>query len=757
MLYIVARTPAPFKLPHPGGSIADNPIILYIVRSDGGCFVPSRIPLLIALLPAALAAQARITVPLDGEWRIGESVSPDRMPAAFDHAVAVPGLVNQARPAFPAVDEFDSRERIDRKVRAHELPASARITAAGISKQPRDYFWYRRTFRAPGRKQTAILRIGKAQFGTQVWLNGTKIGDHNPCFSAGTFDLTRAIRWDGENTLTVRIGAHPAVLPKDIVAGTDFEKLKWTPGIYDRVTLLLSDNPVIETVQTAPRLADNSVVVQTAVRNYGSTPAALTLQHRIQRSGETSQPEAATLAPGESRTFTTTIRIAQTHLWSPEDPFLYTVETSTGGDTLATRFGMREFRFDTATKRAYLNGRPYFLRGSNITLHRFFEDPKAGALPWNEAWVRKLLIDIPKRMHWNSFRFCIGPVPDFWMDIADEAGLLIQNEFFIWVGGENEWYSWHREWTAPSLAAQFREWMRDNWNHPSQAIWDASNESEASLIGKEVIPAVRKLDLSGRPWDNGYTLPSGPDDPVEDHPYLFSRGWDNPNAPVFSMTELERMTGGKTPSTHPTGHAVILNEYGWLWVNRDGSPAELTTNVYAKLLGPNAKPEDRIELDNYLVAGLTEFWRAHRNFAGVLHFVYLTCSYPGVFTSDHFRDVEKLELHPQFEQYLGEAFKPLGVYINFWQPKVAPGSRRKIAVMLANDTYDAADVDLTFSIERGPAKAVQNTKLAVPALGQQTWRFDVEFPSEPGDYILRATARHAGAEPTVSFRKFRVE
>ena len=61
-----------------------------------------------------------------------------------------------------------------------------------------------------------------------------------------------------------------------------------------------------------------------------------------------------------------------------------------------TRFGMREFRFDTATKRAYLNGHVYFMRGSNITLHRFFEDPKSGTLPWDEAWVRKLLVEIPQ-------------------------------------------------------------------------------------------------------------------------------------------------------------------------------------------------------------------------------------------------------------------------------------------------------------------------------------------------------------------------
>ncbi|MFO1497303.1 MAG: hypothetical protein U1G07_02715 [Verrucomicrobiota bacterium] len=59
-------------------------------------------------------------------------------------------------------------------------------------------------------------------------------------------------------------------------------------------------------------------------------------------------------------------------LWSPEHPFLYVVESRTAGDSVKTRFGMREFRFDGPSRRAQLNGRPYYLRGSNITLHRFF-------------------------------------------------------------------------------------------------------------------------------------------------------------------------------------------------------------------------------------------------------------------------------------------------------------------------------------------------------------------------------------------------
>ena len=55
-----------------------------------------------------------------------------------------------------------------------------------------------------------------------------------------------------------------------------------------------------------------------------------------------------------------------------------------------TRFGMREFRFDPATGRAMLNGKPYFMRGSNFTLYRFFEDAECRNLPWRQDWVRRL-------------------------------------------------------------------------------------------------------------------------------------------------------------------------------------------------------------------------------------------------------------------------------------------------------------------------------------------------------------------------------
>ena len=45
------------------------------------------------------------------------------------------------------------------------------------------------------------------------------------------------------------------------------------------------------------------------------------------------------------------------------------------------------FQARSGTGRAVLNGKPYFMRGSNITLYRFFEDSECGNLPWRD-WVR---------------------------------------------------------------------------------------------------------------------------------------------------------------------------------------------------------------------------------------------------------------------------------------------------------------------------------------------------------------------------------
>ena len=151
--------------------------------------VPLALPLL--AFAAAPARAERVTLPLNGPWQIADSVVAEPAPTVFRATVAVPGLVHNATPAFPDVDAFDSLELVNNKIAQKLLPESARVAAPGVSRQERNYFWYRRTFTAPARKAVATLRVNKAQFGTAVWLNGKKVGEYAGCFSAGVFDVTR--------------------------------------------------------------------------------------------------------------------------------------------------------------------------------------------------------------------------------------------------------------------------------------------------------------------------------------------------------------------------------------------------------------------------------------------------------------------------------------------------------------------------------------------------------------------------------------
>jgi hypothetical protein len=208
------------------------------------------------------------------------------------------------------------------------------------------------------------------------------------------------------------------------------------------------------------------------------------------------------------------------------------------------------------------------------------------------------------------------------------------------------------------------------------------------------------------------------------------------------MTTLESPSGMSSGAA--SGHALILNEYGWLWLNRNGTPTELTKKLYPALLGKDATPQQSLALNAYLLAGITEYWRAYRRYAGVLHFVYLSSSDPAGYTSDHFRDVKDLELHPEFRDYMSNAFAPVGVNLSFWQPTVESGSERSLPVMLVNDEDREVEGTLTLTLEtlQGEGVATQTRKFRIASLGQQTLYSDFKFPHSAGDFLLRAIVRY---------------
>lgn len=678
--------------------------------------------LLAMTLPAAGAENRRV-ISLDGTWNTTDGPM-GQSPEKFEHNVPVPGLVDMAKPAFQEV---------------------------GVPSKQREAFWYRRTFRVDGDiPAVATLKVHKAAFGTRVWLNGQAVGEHIPCFTPGYFDVHEPLKGGGSsNELLVRVGATREALPASIPTGHDFEKVRYIPGIYDSVELILSGAPSIVRVQAAPDLPARAVRVATTVRAANApADAKLALAVREAKSGKvvgTVTTEAIHLEAADEKTIDARIAIEDCHLWSPEDPFLYELEASTGADAMRTRFGMRSFGFDKATGRAVLNGQPYFLRGTNVCIFRFFEEPLRGDKPWREEWVRKLHRAF-RSMHWNSIRYCIGFPPEMWYRIADEEGLLIQDEFPIWHGAK-----WPEELNAGELIKEYTEWMQEHWNHPCVAIWDAQNETVTTETGK-AIAAVRKLDLSSRPWDNGYAVPDAPTDSYESHPYVF-------NNPSFRLSGMPRLSSKHWGSVRPNtgGNPMILNEYGWLWLNRDGTPTTLTTKVYENLVGPDTTPAQRQTLYARYLAALTEYWRCSRRFAGVLHFCGLTYSRPGGQTCDNFADLETLAFEPNFGRYVRDAFAPVGVMLDEWADELPAGEKHEFRVVAINDLPETQKATVTLRLMAGDKPVFEASQPGeIPALGKISLAFGPALSIASGKYQAIAELRRAGTEPVRSYRDFEV-
>ncbi len=413
--------------------------------------------------------------------------------------------------------------------------------------------------------------------------------------------------------------------------------------------------------------------------------------------------------------------------------------------------GCRTFRFDPATGKAVLNGKPYFMRGTNICYHRFSEDTLRKNLPWDTAWVEGLYQEM-KDCYMNSVRHCLGSPPGLWYDIADEKGILIQDEFPIWYG-----LSWPDSLEASALVPEFKKMMEDHWNHPSVVIWDAQNESWIDSTRK-VIHEVREIDGSVRPWDNGYGMPDRQTDPRESHPYRFYRA--TYCEPPFHIEQLENETGQPDvpvlvrkedgslsfkPVFLDGTYPFIINEYGWLWLNRDGSVTPLTDKVYSSLLGEKSSAEERRITWARNLAGLTEFWRGNRKAAAIMHFCFLgysRSSGPPGYTSDNFADVTSLTLDGNFRKYVVDAFCPVGIMIDKWDCSFRAGEKVRVPLVLINDLSEPWSGTVSCYVNKGPEAKSMDINLR--PYERKEVVIETVMPERRGTYLLTGELVYKG-------------
>ena len=275
------------------------------------------------------------------------------------------------------------------------------------------------------------LKIYKAKYHTRVFVNDHFVGENAYSFTPTELDITAFLNAPGEsNRILIAVGCRN-MLPDNVSDGNDFEKDFYYPGIYDDVNLIYTAAPYIRNVQCAPDLENEQLRVQ-ATMMVSAPDVEYSLAYAVyELDGDRKVSSGSLKVSGPEADFL--IELPACRLSVAEDPFLYRLELETPGDQYQTRFGMRSFRFDTEKKVALLNGKPYYLRGTNVCIYRFFDDPSRSDQPWRADWPITLHERF-KSMHWNSIRYCIGFPPERWYEIADSLGFLIADEFPLWYG-----------------------------------------------------------------------------------------------------------------------------------------------------------------------------------------------------------------------------------------------------------------------------------------------------------------------------------
>jgi len=702
----------------------------------------------------AWADDGRTTISLNGEWDFDQTELAFP-PRKYTRKIPVPGLVHLARPKISQYEKFF------KKPDGVELVEQFNFLERDYTPM---YNWYKRKvfIDEKFKDEQLFLTIKKSQYVTRVFVNGHEVGASMECYTPMDFNITSAVKYGSDNEILIQVGDR-AWLPSEAAGGTDKEKVHYLPGIWDDVFITATGKMRVDKVLFLPSLAKGLVTVKTLVRSlyppqmlYGDKMKDSCKIEYCVKEKTTGRIVGKKMIEGEAKRdnrtyFETSISLDNPKAWTPDSPFLYEGEVSVYDqnelvDRYSVNFGMRDF--SRKGKFFTLNGDKFYLRGSNITLQRFFEDPDCQALVWDREWVKKLMVDLPKSIDWNAMRICVGIVPDFWYDLCDEYGIVLQNEWLYWQN-----HGWDEQ-----VRKEYTNWVWSDGNHPSIVIWDAINENWDSYIGNTLIPELKELDPT-RIWDAGYMTSDqmGTNDEMDEpHPYraltlmhsseLNDYFKNNP----YNLGALHENWVGFS-SILDAGVPQLVNEYGWIWLWRDGRPSKLTLNNYNYYLGENATPEQCRELQAYWLELETEWLRSERSVGGILAFCHLTNNYG--FTGDWFiNDIKDLEPSPAF-RWFKHCFAPSAVFIDLADRRytkhlepLKPGSDLVFNLVGVNDLNKESSGKVLMKLldEKGIIISTQEESIVIEPFGKRLQPCLLKLPSKAGGYLLIAEYHEKG-------------
>ena len=317
---------------------------------------------------------------------------------------------------------------------------------------------YRKKFATP-KGEIVKLHFEGVYQKAEVFVNGQKAGQHGYGYTPFTIDVTPYLfKGKRQNEVVVKVN------------NSEQPNCRWYSGsgIYRHVwletmpALHISENGVFV---TTPKIEANkaTVNVEVTVQNEGNSEQ----QSIVEVEG---QQKTVLLKAGESKKVDFSYTISNPHLWSPDDPYLYTanVKLSTLNSQLSTKYGIRSFSFD-AEKGFMLNGKPMVLNGACV----HHDDGVLGSMAFDAAEIRK--VKLMKEAGFNLIRTSHNPTTRAFLDACDSIGMLVIGEAF------DGWRTAKLKYDYSTMIDScYREdihamVMRDR-NHPSIISWSLGNE-----------------------------------------------------------------------------------------------------------------------------------------------------------------------------------------------------------------------------------------------------------------------------------------
>ncbi|MEO1022751.1 MAG: glycoside hydrolase family 2 TIM barrel-domain containing protein [Bacteroidota bacterium] len=316
--------------------------------------------------------------------------------------------------------------------------------------------WYKKSFHytKSNSSNRVYLYFEAANYVTEVYLNGRKLGKHVGGFTPFNFDATNHLKEEG-NFVVVKVDN------KRVKDGVPTLNTDWWNygGITRDVKLIEVPNTHIQDYVIQLKKNDSSII-QGFVKLNGDTRNNQKVNLRI---GELNLDE--TYQTDADGTITFELPVQNIQLWSTTNPKLYNVEISTANDRVTDRIGFRTVT--TQGTEILLNGEPVFLRG--ISMHE--ESPTRPGRGYSKEDARQLL-NWARELGCNFVRLAHYPHNEHMVRLADEMGML------VWEENPVYWtISWDNPDTYQNAENQLAEVINRDKNRASVIIWSMANET----------------------------------------------------------------------------------------------------------------------------------------------------------------------------------------------------------------------------------------------------------------------------------------